>query len=433
VGELTAEERAAAARLEIEPEDWDDLVEEYGAATLGPISSRSAKLDRDLALLGEHFGERCQVTTRPSKMADKIVVEIDIDCRDILSSDTMRAWKLDPRHGRLTISLEVSKSIYVDTSQPIEKEYFSLYHKECRAGSDCIAVCVQLQYAVLWPFVERWWRSKDDGSSADHQARDADHVTGWPAASTARNYLAGAPMSAPLSQRLSTVEHAHAHVGGEDEQLSAALEASRATQPLQSEDEMIAAAMALSLGEQPATGGEVARAVAVDEELVCRLQAAVGADARREALVGALVLSHNDADRAFDMYFDAQEHCLAAGIAVAKASPRPAPGHEPEPEAVELDVAAGADLARQRSSGDRGGLDPTASASLPADCFLLDLVCYLMLRLPTLNRFCVVTDEPHLFEPMLIPTVSCRDLAVFTFQNLDGWWKLAAKDVAAQV
>ena len=120
VGELTAEECAAAARLEIEPEDWDDLVEEYGAATLGPISSRSAKLDRDLALLGEHFGERCQVTTRPSKMADKIVVEIDIDCRDILSSDTMRPWKLDPRHGRLTISLEVSKSIYVDTSQPIE-------------------------------------------------------------------------------------------------------------------------------------------------------------------------------------------------------------------------------------------------------------------------------------------------------------------------
>jgi hypothetical protein len=69
---------------------------------------------------------------------------------------------------------------------------------------------------------------------------------------------------------------------------------------------------------------------------------------------------------------------------------------------------------------------------IPSNCFLLDLLCYLKLRLPTLNRYCVVLDEPHLFEPMLIPTVSCRDLAMYTFQTFSGWWNLAAADIAAQ-
>jgi len=78
-------------------------------------------------------------------------------------------------------------------------------------------------------------------------------------------------------------------------------------------------------------------------------------------------------------------------------------------------------------------LETLQEHEIPEECFLLDLVCYAKLRLPTLNRYCVVSDEPHLFEPMLIPTVSCRDAALFTYNNLDGWWRQAAEDIADEV
>ena len=56
---------------------------------------------------------------------------------------------------------------------------------------------------------------------------------------------------------------------------------------------------------------------------------------------------------------------------------------------------------------------------IPAHSFLLDLLCYMAFRLPTLNRYCVVLDEPHVFEPMLIPTVSCRDLAMYRLRQIN--------------
>ena len=33
---------------------------------------------------------------------------------------------------------------------------------------------------------------------------------------------------------------------------------------------------------------------------------------------------------------------------------------------------------------------------------------------------------------MLIPTVSCDESALFTYTNIQGWWRLAAEDIAAE-
>ena len=52
--------------------------------------------------------------------------------------------------------------------------------------------------------------------------------------------------------------------------------------------------------------------------------------------------------------------------------------------------------------------------------FLCQVIQYLLNRIPTLNDFCVICDETHLFSngAMLKPTVCARELCSFAFQTL---------------
>lgn len=52
--------------------------------------------------------------------------------------------------------------------------------------------------------------------------------------------------------------------------------------------------------------------------------------------------------------------------------------------------------------------------------FLCQVVQYVLNRIPTLNEFCVICDETHLFSngAMLKPTVCARELCSFAFQTL---------------
>uniref|UniRef100_A0A8C4WPJ9 Poly [ADP-ribose] polymerase n=1 Tax=Eptatretus burgeri TaxID=7764 RepID=A0A8C4WPJ9_EPTBU len=63
--------------------------------------------------------------------------------------------------------------------------------------------------------------------------------------------------------------------------------------------------------------------------------------------------------------------------------------------------------------------------------FLVQTMLYATQRIPTLNEFCVVCDEPHVFQngPMLKPAVCARELCVFAFQTL-GVMTGAAAEVA---
>ncbi|KAG7268999.1 hypothetical protein CRUP_033491, partial [Coryphaenoides rupestris] len=63
--------------------------------------------------------------------------------------------------------------------------------------------------------------------------------------------------------------------------------------------------------------------------------------------------------------------------------------------------------------------------------FLVQIMEYAKQRIPVLNEFCVVCDEPHVFEngPMLRPTVCERELCVFAFQTL-GVMNEAADEIA---
>ncbi|XP_018592330.1 protein mono-ADP-ribosyltransferase PARP8 [Scleropages formosus] len=63
--------------------------------------------------------------------------------------------------------------------------------------------------------------------------------------------------------------------------------------------------------------------------------------------------------------------------------------------------------------------------------FLVQTVEYAEQRIPVLNEYCVVCDEPHVFQngPMLRPTVCERELCVFAFQTL-GVMNEAADEIA---
>ncbi|XP_064792643.1 protein mono-ADP-ribosyltransferase PARP8-like isoform X1 [Oncorhynchus masou masou] len=63
--------------------------------------------------------------------------------------------------------------------------------------------------------------------------------------------------------------------------------------------------------------------------------------------------------------------------------------------------------------------------------FLVQTMEYADQRIPVLNEFCVVCDEPHVFQngPMLRPTVCERELCVFAFQTL-GVMNEAADEIA---
>ncbi|XP_010964608.1 protein mono-ADP-ribosyltransferase PARP8 isoform X3 [Camelus dromedarius] len=95
------------------------------------------------------------------------------------------------------------------------------------------------------------------------------------------------------------------------------------------------------------------------------------------------------------------------------------------------------------TSGLIGILTPSSSSSCQpapngAKCipirdrgFLVQTIEFAEQRIPVLNEYCVVCDEPHVFQngPMLRPTVCERELCVFAFQTL-GVMNEAADEIA---
>ncbi|XP_043933620.1 protein mono-ADP-ribosyltransferase PARP8 [Protopterus annectens] len=99
------------------------------------------------------------------------------------------------------------------------------------------------------------------------------------------------------------------------------------------------------------------------------------------------------------------------------------------------------------TSGLIGILTPSSSSSSPSSQstlnyeaksvpsrdqgFLVQIFRYAEQRIPVLNEYCVVCDEPHIFQngPMLRPAVCERELCVFAFQTL-GVMNEAANGIA---
>uniref|UniRef100_A0A8C4M6S2 Poly [ADP-ribose] polymerase n=1 Tax=Equus asinus asinus TaxID=83772 RepID=A0A8C4M6S2_EQUAS len=119
---------------------------------------------------------------------------------------------------------------------------------------------------------------------------------------------------------------------------------------------------------------------------------------------------------------------LSKSYSSAPKSSKTEPFKEPNAEGRRLSL----------TSGLIGILTPSSSSSSqPALDLIISLSCFIQTiefaeqRIPVLNEYCVVCDEPHVFQngPMLRPTVCERELCVFAFQTL-GVMNEAADEIA---
>jgi len=60
----------------------------------------------------------------------------------------------------------------------------------------------------------------------------------------------------------------------------------------------------------------------------------------------------------------------------------------------------------------------SGSITLDSNTYFIELALYIRSRLNSLNEYCILCDQKHLFGNMLKPTVCARDLCVWSFQEL---------------
>ena len=442
-------------------EDTDDDYANRCAFDSVSTSSRSesanvhADLLRDVEIVKRIFGPGA-ATLSDAHFEDKVVVELTLDFRSgVLGRDTMIAWSLNPHHPFITIRMQLDRHLYTETRSVPEEgrpdsPYFHVYSQDQQEGvpkfdlnsklsydlgKKGIPVCIQLCHAVLGPqsgFVKRWWEAWVASRDSSAEVRESvDPVTGWPVLQTARHFLTGCAFRKDAAGGGAGITRTVLGSEGDEEAAN------------------LGWAISESLAEAQAGGGTLMDPswVEPDEAQVVSLAAILSVETASDqygAVSGALALCGNDPDAALNKFFDDASACVAVGQILADRHQRLAEEQkepEPEPDGAPIDrqwstgsssSGAGRRLIRQSSSQAASGADTLREGDIPEGCFLLDLLCYLRLRLPTLNRYCVVSDKPHVFEPMLIPTVSSRPDAMFTFENYEGWWNLAAKDVASQ-
>ncbi|XP_006865825.1 PREDICTED: poly [ADP-ribose] polymerase 8 [Chrysochloris asiatica] len=106
---------------------------------------------------------------------------------------------------------------------------------------------------------------------------------------------------------------------------------------------------------------------------------------------------------------------------------------EPNPEERRLVLTQGQIGLLSSSLSSAEQLVPNGAKCIPIrdHGFLVQTIEFAEQRIPVLNEYCVVCDEPHVFQngPMLRPTVCERELCVFAFQTL-GVMNEAADEIA---
>ncbi|XP_007470800.1 PREDICTED: poly [ADP-ribose] polymerase 8 isoform X2 [Lipotes vexillifer] len=106
---------------------------------------------------------------------------------------------------------------------------------------------------------------------------------------------------------------------------------------------------------------------------------------------------------------------------------------EPSAEGRRLSLTSGLIGILTPSSSSSSQPAPNGAKCIPVRDrgFLVQTIEFAEQRIPVLNEYCVVCDEPHVFQngPMLRPTVCERELCVFAFQTL-GVMNEAADEIA---
>ncbi|XP_005604339.1 protein mono-ADP-ribosyltransferase PARP8 isoform X2 [Equus przewalskii] len=124
---------------------------------------------------------------------------------------------------------------------------------------------------------------------------------------------------------------------------------------------------------------------------------------------------------------------LSKSYSSAPKSSKTEPFKEPNAEGRRLSLTSGLIGILTPSSSSSSQPAPNGAKCIPIRDrgFLVQTIEFAEQRIPVLNEYCVVCDEPHVFQngPMLRPTVCERELCVFAFQTL-GVMNEAADEIA---
>ncbi|KAF5912090.1 hypothetical protein HPG69_003364 [Diceros bicornis minor] len=134
-----------------------------------------------------------------------------------------------------------------------------------------------------------------------------------------------------------------------------------------------------------------------------------------------------------ELYGLKNQKLLSKSYSSAPKSSKTEPFKEPNAEGRRLSLTSGLIGILTPSSSSSSQPAPNGAKCIPVRDrgFLVQTIEFAEQRIPVLNEYCVVCDEPHVFQngPMLRPTVCERELCVFAFQTL-GVMNEAADEIA---
>ncbi|CAH1796120.1 unnamed protein product [Owenia fusiformis] len=366
-----------------ENEDYDDYYNENGDMNYGEEVQNPLLLD-DIDRVKLLYGSK-SINERMFGTIDDIDVELMVDMT-FLDEEIAKAWKV-VRDEPLVIRLHLSLSRYLDATEPkVEVFQHSMKDKE-KSG-----VAVQVK-KIMELFVMSQWKNISNETMSTKKTKP---VVKPPPPSKSKKAKFESFLSEP------------GNMGGIDSPAGL----------YQPQEQSINSIVEMGFA--------------------------------RDVTRNALVIARGNIDEALNLLVTSpesvndsmQEENLVPASSAQGAKPKnSAPTPPPRPSRKQSKHKPKSSKAANDSSGQSDELHLKPSTTAVGKCakripqmeegFLVQVMRYAYQRVPTLNEYCVVCDEPHVFQngAMLKPAVCARELCVFAFQTL-GVMSDAAEDIA---
>ncbi|XP_021359359.1 poly [ADP-ribose] polymerase 6-like [Mizuhopecten yessoensis] len=356
-------------------EDMDDY---YNDEEMSLEVGINPVLDTDMEKLINIHGEDV-LSYRLLDSIDEIDVELNIKLAGFIAKEIAEAWRLNSEEP-LVVRIHLSLTSYLDTPNPPKVEAFQPSKKEkCGVGSQ--------MRKILESFLsENWPKTSNDQLQAVHNFQERTMAMSSMETSQSSTTLSSAPITVDDKDLASIME-----MGFSAEQARNALILNRgdilkATNDLFINSEVRQKGLTVpdNAGKGPPVKGTMRQA------------------------------SHPPILKKIKRGFGRQTSSVATASA-------PKEGASQDQSSSDLTLVP---------SSTWLGKNAKRVPSLEHG-FLVQLFQYIRQRIPTLNEYCVVCDEAHVFQngAMLKPAVCSRELCVFAFQTL-GVMSDAAEDIA---
>ncbi|XP_033749890.1 LOW QUALITY PROTEIN: protein mono-ADP-ribosyltransferase PARP6-like [Pecten maximus] len=356
----------------------EDMEDYYNDEEMSMEVSVNPLLDTDMEKLTNIHGDSV-LSYRLLDSIDEIDIELNIELAGFIAKEIAEAWGLNSEEP-LVIRIHLSLTTYLDTPNPPKVEAFQPSKKEkCGVGS-------QMRKILESYLSQNWPKLSNEKLEAIHNFQERTMGMSSMETSQSSNTLSSAPITVDDRDLARLME-----MGFSDEQARNALILNRGDILKASNDLFIN-----SEGKQKLPDGPEKTAKAPPVKGTMRQT------------------SHPPILKKIKRGFGRQ----TSSIATASGSKEKTSQGQ---TSTDLTLVPSSYLA-----GENAKRVPSLEHG-----FLVQMFQYIRQRIPTLNEYCVVCDEPHVFQngAMLKPAVCSRELCVFAFQTL-GVMSDAAEDIA---